>query len=343
MRFSSFFMLAGIVAAAACSGSAQTPKQQGPSDVVATVGSATITLADVDARALTRPTDDFATMRLSQAIYQARRAAIAEIVGDMLLDAEARARGIDKAALVQREITSKVAIPTETDISAWYQANPQRVQNASLDQVRTPIRNLLLDERTQAARESFLNTLRAKTAVRVSLEPPRVKVAEAGRPSKGPAGAKIEMIEFSDFQCPYCLRAFPIVKQVLQTYGDRIRFVYRNYPLPNHPQSRPAAEAGACAAEQGKFWEYHDRLFSNQDKLSDTDLKQHAVALGLNAGQFTECVNTRKYQKDVDADIEAGNELGVTGTPAFFINGRALDGAQPFEVFKQVIDEELAR
>ena len=112
-------------------------------------------------------------------------------------------------------------------------------------------------------------------------------------------------------------------------------------PRPDgRDEDRPAAQ---CANEQGKFWEYHDRLFGNQDKLGDTDLKQHAVALGLNAGQFTECVNVRKYQKDVDADIVAGNDVGVSGTPAFFINGRPLDGAQPFDAFKQVIDEELAR
>lgn len=342
MRFRGLAVLA-LLTVAGCSGAAQAQKRQGPGDVVATVGSTSLTLADVDDRALTRPADDFGTLRLSQAVYEARRGAIDAIAGDILIDAEAKARGIDKPTLVEREITSKVALPTDAEISAWYQANPQRVGGASLDQVRGAIRNLLTDQRTEARRQAFLDGLKATTPVRLLLEPPREKVSDAGRPSRGPAGAKVEIIEFSDFQCPYCLRAFPVVKQVLQTYGNRIRFVYRNFPLPNHPQARPAAEAAACANEQGKFWEYHDRLFGNQDKLSDTDLKAHAVALGLNAGQFTECVNTRKYQKDVDADIVAGNDVGVSGTPAFFINGRPLDGAQPYEAFKQVIDEELAR
>jgi protein-disulfide isomerase len=178
--------------------------------------------------------------------------------------------------------------------------------------------------------------------VTIMLEPPRLKVADAGRPSRGPARAPVEIIEFSDFQCPFCLRAHPTVAQVLNAYGDRVRFVYRNYPLPNHPNAWPAAEAAACAGEQGKFWEYHDRLFDNQSKLGEADLKQHAAALALDTAKFDACVDAHKYKKDIDADVAAGEEAGVSGTPAFFINGRELSGAQPFEAFKRVIDEELA-
>jgi protein-disulfide isomerase len=336
-------MLAAAVCLSACSTSAQAPRHQGPSDVVATVGSARVTLADVDARALQQSAADFGSMRLSQALYEARKSVLDSLVANILLDAEAKSRGIDRAALVDREITSKVTAPTEAEVSDWYQANPARVQGAALDQVRAPIRSLLIQQRTQVVRQAFLSTLEANTPVRVTLEPPREKVDAAGRPSRGPANAKVEVIEFSDFQCPYCLRAHPVVAQLLQTYGDKIHFVYRNYPLPSHPNAREAAEAGACAAEQGKFWEYHDRLFDHQDKLSDADLKEHAAALGLDAGRFAACLSSRKYQKDIDADIAAANDVGVTGTPAFFVNGRPLEGAQPFDVFKDVIDEELAR
>jgi protein-disulfide isomerase len=149
------------------------------------------------------------------------------------------------------------------------------------------------------------------------------------------------VIEFADFQCPFCLAASPTVKRVLETYGDRIRFVYRNYPLPNHPQAQPAAEAAQCANEQGKFWPYHDRLFAEAGKLMDADLKKAAVDLGLDAARFNSCVDEHRYKSVVEADQQAGNEAGVNGTPAFFVNGRLLSGAQPFEVFKRVIDEEL--
>jgi protein-disulfide isomerase len=341
-------LLVGVVFLAACSASssttaAQSPRRQGPSDIVATVGSISISLAEVDDRALERPAEDYGAVRLSQAVYNARRTAIDVIVGNLLLDAEAKARGTDRATLVDREITSKVVPPSAADIEAWYAANPARVQGAPLDQVRTPIRGLLIQERATAIRATFLDGLKAKTAVAMTLEPPRERVADAGRPARGPANARVEIIEFSDFQCPYCERAYPVVQQVLSTYGDRIHFVYRNYPLASHPNAEPAAEAAACAAEQGKFWEFHNRLFEHQDKLSDSDLKEHAVALGLDSGKFNTCLNTHKFQKDIAADVAAANDIGVTGTPAFFVNGRPLDGAQPFEAFKQVIDEELRR
>ncbi len=126
-------------------------------------------------------------------------------------------------------------------------------------------------------------------------------------------------------------------------YGDRIHFVYREYPLPNHQHAKPAAEAGQCAGEQGKFWPYHDRLFANQQRLAPADLKQHAVEAGLDAARFNACVDSHKYASVVDSDIAMGNEAGVNGTPAFFINGRLVSGAQPFEAFKKIIDEELER
>src|SRR5216684_3806840 len=240
MRMTARLLLVGVVFLTACSAastSAQSPRRQGPSDVVATVGAISITLAEVDDRALDRSWADYGALRLSQAVYNARCTAVDSLVGNLLLDAEAKARGTDRATLVDREITSKVVPPSATDIEAWYAANPARVQGATLDQVRTPIRALLIQERTIAIRAEFLDGLKAKTPVAIALEPPREKVANAGRPARGPANARVEIIEFSDFQCPYCLRAYPVVQQVLSTYGDRIHFVYRNYPLPNHPNA----------------------------------------------------------------------------------------------------------
>jgi len=175
------------------------------------------------------------------------------------------------------------------------------------------------------------------------LEPPRLNVSAASGPSKGAVNAPIQLIEFSDFQCPYCLRARATVRKVLETYGDRIHFVYRHYPLPSHPGARPAAEASECAAEQGKFWQYHDRLFDDPSRLSGTELKQQAAAVGVDMTRFNTCVDSRKYKAQVDADLKDGDEAGVNGTPAFFINGRMLSGAQPFEAFKRIIDEELER
>ncbi|HMB79781.1 MAG TPA: thioredoxin domain-containing protein [Vicinamibacterales bacterium] len=323
--------------------SAQQAKRPAPNEVVATVGTASITLAEVDDKALEQPASNFGSAKLSQALFEARRAALDEIVANTLMDEAAKAQGIDRPALIEKEITAKVPQVTDTDITTWFQANQARLNGAPLEQVRQPIRAYLTQERMQGIRAQYIDTLKGKTSVKVMLDPPRQVVSTANSPSKGSATAPIEMIEFSDFQCPFCLRADPTVQQVLSTYGDRIRFVYRHYPLPNHPFARPAAEAAACANEQGKFWPFHDRLFASPSKLSDADFKQYATDLGLNTAQFNSCVDTHKLKAQVDKDVKDGEEAGVNGTPAFFINGRMISGAQPFEVFKKLIDDELAR
>ena len=326
----------------ACSSTAaQQAKGLTPTDVVATVGSAPITLADVDTKAMQAPVSNFGNVRLSQAVYEARRQALDTIIDDILIDQDAKARGIERTKLVEQEVGGKVAQPTDAEVVVWFQANQGRLQGAAIDQVRAPIRTFLIQERMGAARQAYLDGLKGKATVHVSLEPPRQIVASQGHESRGPANAPIELIEFSDFQCPYCLRAYPTLQQVLSTYGDRIRFVYRHYPLQNHPNARPAAEAAACAGEQGKFWPYHDRLFADPNKLADGDLKAGAAQLGLDAAQFNACVDAHKFKAAIDRDIKEGDEVGVNGTPAFFINGRMLSGAQPFDAFKRVIDEEL--
>jgi protein-disulfide isomerase len=328
----------------ACSSNAQQPaKIQGPADIVATVGNLSITLADVDQKAMQQPANQFGATRLVLALYEARRNAIDDIAGEKLLDMEGKTRGTTTAALIDQEITSKIQPVTDADVVAWFNANPSRVQGAPLEQVKAPIRTLLIQQRSAIAYQSFVEQLKTKTPVRITLEPPRQKIATSDSPAQGPANAPIELVEFSDFQCPFCYRAHPTVKQVLNTYGGKIRFVYRNYPLPNHPNARPAAEAAQCANEQGQFWPYHDRLFADQNKLGNDDLKASAAALGLDAGKFNACFESHKYQTRVDADVQAANEAGVNGTPAFFINGRLLNGAQPYDEFKRVIDEELAR
>src|SRR5262249_55815 len=291
---------------ATCSSAAQQTRKPSPSDVVATVGGTEITLEQVDRKALDEPAGNFGSLKLSQALYEARRAVADEMVGSLLLEQEAKRRGIEQTVLVEQEITSHVVTPTDADVSAWYQANPQRVQGATLDQVRAPIRSLLTQERTQAARQAFLDKLKAKTPVRVMIDPPRTDVRAGDSPAKGPANAPIELIEFADFECPYCLAAAPTVKRVLDTYADRIRFVYRNDPLQNQPNARPAAEAAQCAHEQERFWVYHDRLFDNPGKLSDAELKKTAADLGLDSARFNKCLDEHKYKATVDADTAAG-------------------------------------
>lgn len=334
-----------ILTFGACSTSAQptTPAADAPQTVVAMIGDTPITLEEVDERALQQQAGTFTGLTLEQALYESRRSVIDEIVVRTLIETEAAARGTDGPTLAQQEITSKIVPPTETEVADWYRGNPQRVQGATLDQVREAITELLLQERSYQAEQAYVETLKAKTPVRISLQPPREEVADAGRPARGPDNAPVTIIEFSDFECPYCLQAKSTMDRVLAAYGDRIRFVYRHYPLPNHPNAVPAAEASMCAADQDRFWPFHDHLFANQSQLSAEGLKRHAATLGLDTAAFNACFDSRKYQPQIEEDMAAAEAAGVSGTPAFFINGRLLGGAQPFEAFQRVIEDELSR
>jgi len=172
----------------------------------------------------------------------------------------------------------------------------------------------------------------------------RFQVSVDDDPAWGPEDAPVTIVEFSDFQCPFCGRfhqqTYPRLRE---TYGDRIRFVYRDFPiLQLHPNALISAQAANCANEQGKYWEYHDLLLTNQDQSDRTALSNFAAQLELNMTAFDECLDSGRYEQEVNADTRAGSGYGVTGTPTFFINGRPLVGAQPYEVFAAMIDEELA-
>jgi protein-disulfide isomerase len=208
------------------------------------------------------------------------------------------------------------------------------------------IRRFLMNQRVADARTELVAELRkAGPPVRVLFDAPRQQVAiAADDPVEGPANAPVTLIEFSDFQCPFCQRVMPTLKQVREKYGDKVRIVWKDFPLTQiHPQAFGAAVAGNCAREQGKFWEYHDRLFPNQQALQPEFLKRYAVEAGLDADKFNACLDSTRYDQRVQESVDAGTQLGVSSTPTVFVNGRVISGAQPFEAFAEVIDEELAR
>lgn len=168
-------------------------------------------------------------------------------------------------------------------------------------------------------------------------------VVNPNDPAKGNLQAPVTIVEFSDFQCPYCGFVEPTLRKIFETYPDKVKLVYKNYPLPSHENAENAALAALCAKEQDKYWEYHDKLFENQESLKVDDLKKYAADLGLKTPDFNSCLESKKYKSQIEADMMEANRAGVRGTPAFFLNGRPLYGAQPFEKFKAVIDEELKR
>jgi protein-disulfide isomerase len=284
--------------------------------------------------------------KLEEQIYQLRQRKLEALIGEKLLAAEALKRGIETKALLDAEVTSKVGLVTEQEIDSFYQANKAQLKGEEAT-LREQIRPYLQNQKLTAQREAFLKSLRSQAKVTVYLKSPPVYRAEVpveGAPFKGPENAPITIVEVSDFHCPYCKRVQPTLSQILSKYGDKVKLVFRDLPLDQlHPDARKAAEAARCAKDQDKFWPYHDKLMSAGTDASPEKLKAYAQELGLDAGAFEQCLVSRKHQAAVQKDIDEGNRLGVTGTPAFFINGRLLSGAQPVDAFFKIIDEELSR
>ena len=203
-----------------------------------------------------------------------------------------------------------------------------------MDSIRSQVRSYL-------AEEAIFGELRERYEVSTSLEPYRVDIDASG-PAKGPADAPVTIVEFSDFECPYCKRVVPTLDKAVEKYGDKVRLVFRQFPLNSiHPRAQKAAEAALCADEQSKFWPMHDKMFENQRELEVAALVAAAGELGLDEGAFRECVESGRFAAQVEADLRAGAVIGVTGTPAMFVNGRPLSGAVSLEALTEVIDEEL--
>jgi protein-disulfide isomerase len=281
--------------------------------------------------------------KLEAQMYEVRRNGAEELISEYLLEQTARSRGLTRDQLLQQEVDSKVGEVTDKEVDNFYAANQARIRKP-LAEVRAQILNYLQQNKLTEARRIYLKGLRDKAQVKVYLTPPIVEVSAEDAPFKGPADAPITIVEFSDFQCTYCKRVVGVLDQVLERYPDKVRLAFRDFPIANiHPQAEKAAEAAHCAAEQGKFWEFHDLLFEKQDAIPTTNFADHAKALGLEVTTFQTCIDGGKYQEKVERNYAAGVKAGVSGTPAFFINGRLLSGAQPLEAFKTVIDEELDR
>ena len=331
-----------LLASLACSADAQ--QSATPTDVAARVGDRTISIKEVDDR--WQKEEPGQKAQAEQALYDGRRAALEAIVADMLIAQAAKAKGVTPEAFVQGEMARLKKPVSDTDVRTFYVQNSERMQGRTFEQMSAPIQQYLSQQEEDNAKRALIAELKkAGPALRVMMDAPRTTVAvSADDPSQGPASAPVTIVEYSDFQCPFCQRVMPTLKQIRSQYGDKVRLVWKDYPLTQvHPQAFVAAQAGNCAREQGKFWELHDQLFANQQALQPDNLKKYAAAVGIDAAKFSACLDSAKYESQVQASMAKGSTLGVQSTPTVFINGRMVSGAQPIEVFQALIDEELAR
>jgi protein-disulfide isomerase len=314
-------------------------------------------------------------------VYELRRSTLDRLILERLFEERAKKEGMKLEEYLQREITASAPAPTDADLQQFYDRQVQQAKaqtppyeavkeqirqqlaqqgaknptekelRAFYDERTTPppfaavkdqLRDALVNERAQQAAGNYLQKARTDAKVQILLQPKRTEVAAEG-PTKGPADAPITIVEFSDFECPFCVRAEESIAQVMKAYEGKVRIVYRDFPLPNHTKAPKAAEAAHCAGDQGKYWEMHSTLFKNQRAIDVPALKGYAKELGLDTAKFDQCLDSGAKANVVAEHKKAGEAAGVTGTPAFFINGVFLNGAQPFEAFKEIIDSELSR
>lgn len=311
--------------------------------VVASWKGGQLTLAEVDASA----EGQLKSMELEflQNRYNLRRQARESMVIEKILELEAAERGLaDVDALIELEVESRVSPATDAEIEQFYRVMQRQLRGASLESVRELIAAEVQNQKKQQRFSEWLPELKEKWGVTGAVpfpDLPRIEVSVDDDPSMGPDDAPVTIVQFAEYQCPYCGTARETVEKVMAEYEGKVRMVYRDFPLGFHDRAVPAAVAANCAGEQGKYWEMHNKLMDDQRSLEDATFQAYARQLELDLKAFETCQADPAQAAEVQADLEDGQQAGVSGTPAFFINGIMISGAQPFEQFQVIIDKEL--
>lgn len=329
------------LALVACSGGKNPGTNVGttsnPTEVVATINDVNITAAELDEAAKNR------LSKVAQEIYEVKKDTLDEMVEKKLLEQAASKQGKSVEDYVKENIDGKATPPTEDEIKSFYEARKDQMGNKPLKDVQGQIKNFLTQSKSQGARGQLMSGLRAAANIKINIEPPRVSIEAGDNPSIGPKNAPVTIIEFTDFQCPFCSRVRPTINQLIDEYKDKIRYVLRDFPLSFHQYAKKAHEAAHCAGDQEKYWEYSKELWGHQQALQIEKLKEYAKNLKLNTKKFDSCLDSGKFTKAVEENVSAGAEAGAQGTPSFFVNGIFLSGARPVGDFKSIIDQELKK
>jgi protein-disulfide isomerase len=305
--------------------------------IAAVVAGRAITLQEVDAAVGSR------LLAIRAQEYSLRREALDRLIETVVLEEEARRRGVTVEALLAAEVAGKVRPVQAEEVQAVYDGARDRFSGVAEEEAHRRIREGMERRRREQRRAELVPALTRQLKAEVLLLPLRTEVSADDDPSLGPAQAPVTIVEFSDFECPYCARAVPVVHKIRERYTDKVRVVFRDFPLSMHKKAALAAEAATCAQQQDRFWPLHDRLFAMQSKLELESIKEAAAAVGLEPRAFEECLKSGRAAAEWRKDVEDARSYGVSGTPTFFVNGRMVTGGATVENLSRVIDEELAR
>jgi len=311
-----------------------------PSTVVAEAGSHKITagqLAQDAPDALNRARSKILQARIDY--YQAEHSALEKEIEKDLLDQEAEKEHVSVDELLKRHTSGKVKDPSEETVRIYYLATQSRDSYAEMrPKIIASIRSL----EENKARAEYMESLRANQNIRVTLVPPTEEVAVGDLPAMGPQNAAVTVVEFADYQCPYCRQIEPAMEKLRAQYKDKVRYSYRDFPLPMHQFAQKAAEASRCAGVQGQFWPYHDRIFTADSNLDTPKLKSIAKDLKLDSAAFDKCLDSGQQADAVAKDSKDGKNLGITGTPTVFVNGHVISGAASYETLRELVDGQIA-
>lgn len=285
---------------------------------------------------------------LEKEIYRLKRDRLEQMIVDRVLQEEANARGIPLEQLLNEEVLPNVTPVTDEEVDDYYLANRAKLKDwkGSMEDLKVRIRGFLEQERRLNGLVKYARTLEPKYGVVVYLEEPRIPLMDVridGNYSTGRSNALVTVVEFSDYQCPVCRSVHTVARRLKDHYREQVRWVFKDYPLRKHRNSRMTAEAARCAGEQGKFWEYQDILFSSREEFNPESLERFAVDLGLSGELFQECLSSGKFGEAVQKDLQEAERLGLDRTPSFIVNGRLMTGGLSFEQFEEVINEELGK
>lgn len=321
----------GYILLLVMAGTAYAQSTDNGRDAVARISGRNLTLADLQTQE---------SGKLLQAQYQfylSERKALEEAIDTRLLQDEAARKQLSLDQLLETEVYKGIKDPTEDQLQVYYEGLETQDSYQSIhDEVLQHIREM----RRNKARAAYVEQLRKKADINILLMPPSADVETASAYAKGDRQAPVVLVEFADYQCPYCQKVNPQIQQLKKEYGDALTVVYKDFPLPMHHSSQKAAEASRCAGEQGKFWEYHDVLFYSK-QLEPDDLKEHARVLKLDADRFDQCLDNGKQAEAVKKDLDEAKSLGLTGTPSFFVNGHFFSGVVDYAALKDIINQQL--
>jgi protein-disulfide isomerase len=327
-------VLLGVAVATLCR--AQTKFQAGADAPIAVVGGQAIYEQDL------LPAIGPNLLDLRKQEYKLKSDALNQAIRKKLIEVEARKKGISSDELMKQEVDSKIPEPSDDEAKGYYLAVKSQT-TLPFEQIKSQVKQLLRGAEVEQAREKYADSLRDKTEVAIVLHPPVVQVDYDPARLKGNPDAPITIVEFADFQCPFCSRVQPILNEVLAKYEGKIKLAYQDFPLSQiHQHAEAAARASRCALAQGKFWQMHDAMFADQSKLDEAALVKTAASLGMDQKSFESCLQSGKYKQVVEQDVEAGSRVGVNATPTFFINGEFLSGVKSETDLTVVIDRQLS-